>query len=97
MRASALVSEYPLRDPDLTIRLLPDGHVVLHSKRTNRAYTLTPLAGLVWEFCDGTNNLDDILQRLKNVDQVAEGSNLKSEVETLLADFDESGLILPQE
>jgi hypothetical protein len=43
--------------------LLPDGSVAVRSQTNNRVHTLSPLAGLIWEFCDGKQSLAQIVDK----------------------------------
>lgn len=83
------------RHPDMAARLLPDGYVLLHSHRDNRVYTLTPLAGLIWEYCDGRNTIDDIVLSISQIEELAAPSELRSEILTVTEELNKAGL-LPQ-
>lgn len=50
----------PKRNPHFAARLLPDGYVLIYSEQSTWVHTLTPLGGLVWEFCDGENAAHEI-------------------------------------
>ncbi len=84
----------PKRDPNIDTTALHDGHVVLVSKKTEWANTLSPLAAVIWEFCDGTNTVDDIVAHIKAIPEISIDSSLEKEVEKLLAELDESGFLL---
>lgn len=84
----------PQRDPGIETTALPDGHVVLVSKKTEWANTLTPLAAMVWEFCDGTNSVDEIISHIQAVPDLSLGTSLAKEVTELLDELDESGFLL---
>lgn len=82
----------PKRNPDVETRFLPDGHVVLFSRKTNWAHTLTPLAAIAWEFCDGETAMDEIIV---NVCSTAEASdaNTKVQLVELIAELEQNGLL----
>ena len=93
----------PLRSSSIEGTILPDGHVVLTGKEVDWAFTLTPLGGLVWAFCDGSNSIDEIVAHLLNLEQVSapviketpviiDGQNLKDEVLALVDELREAGL-----
>ena len=82
------------RHPDTAARLLPDGYLLLHSNDENRVYTLTPLGGLVWEYCDGSNSLDDIVRHIRELGETPSSSNLEDEVRTLVAELKDAGLLV---
>jgi hypothetical protein len=84
----------PKRDPELEVNTLPDGHIVVFNARTNLACTLTPLAALVWEFCDGSNSLEEIVQQLDSIEDLPKVQSMKVDVEKLVQEFEDSGLVL---
>ncbi len=84
----------PTRDPNIETTALHDGHMVLVSKKTDWANTLSPLAALIWEFCDGTNTVDEIVANIKAIPELSFDASLEEEVNRLLADLDESGFLL---
>jgi Coenzyme PQQ synthesis protein D (PqqD) len=59
-----MIGNCPVRRYDMKSLLLPDGFVVVHSQTTNWVYSLSPLAGLIWEFCDGGNSLAQIMDKV---------------------------------
>jgi hypothetical protein len=83
-----------LRRSDLiTTKTLPDGHAVLVSKRTNWASTITPLAALAWEFCDGENTIEQIVEKIKLIPELQLQSDLTDEVSALLEDLVDAGFL----
>ena len=90
------MSEKPKRDPDIQTNILPDGHVCLVSEKTEWAHTLTPLAALVWEFCDGTNTVDEIINQLKSVPELTISAKFKDEVAELLEELNDGGFLLEE-
>jgi hypothetical protein len=86
----------PKRDPDIQTSVLPDGHACLVSEKTEWAHTLTPLAALVWEFCDGNNSVDEIISELKAIPEVTIGPDFKQEVEALLEELSDGGFLLEE-
>lgn len=57
-------------------------------------YTLTPLGGLVWEFCDGTNRLEEIVNHITSIKQVGADEGLKEKIAVLLTDLKQAGLLI---
>ena len=82
-----------LRNVKIRARVLPDGFVMLHSPQDNRVYTLTPIGGLVWEYCDGRNSIDDIVTKISEIDEVSFTPDLHSQVVALTDQLTESGLL----
>jgi len=90
------MNENPKRNPEIQTNILPDGHVCLVSEKTEWAQTLTPLGGLVWEFCDGTNSVGDIIDQLKLIPEVTIGPKFKDEVAELLEELSDGGFFLDE-
>ncbi len=84
----------PKRSSDMESTSLPDGYVVLVNKKTNWAHTLTPLGGLVWEFCDGLNSVDEIVDKIQAIPEIGSRESLRQEVKDLVGQFDEEGFLL---
>jgi len=85
---------HPKRNPDIVTKLLPDGHAVLFSPNNNWAHTITPLAAVAWEFCDGTNSTDDISTRVAEIAESQPDPELTDKVKTLIRELQDSGLLL---
>jgi len=83
----------PKRNPDIRTTLLPDGYVVLVSGKTDWAHTLNPLGAIVWEFCDGDNSIEKVVEQVGRLVPEKAGPNLRLEVETLLDELVDSGLL----
>jgi hypothetical protein len=81
------------RNARVKARLLPDGYVVLHSAEDNWVYTLTPLGGLVWEFCDGKNNIDSIANKISLMTDLSISPDQMTETFKLVAELQERGLL----
>ncbi|HEY9772523.1 MAG TPA: PqqD family protein [Planktothrix sp.] len=82
------------RNPEIETKLLPDGHAVLFSKQSNWAHTITPLAAVAWEFCDGSHTTSEIS---KQVAKIADTNDVSADIESvvteLIQQFIESGLL----
>jgi hypothetical protein len=50
------------RNPQAKTALLPDGFIVVFLPDSEEGYTLPPLGAILWEFCDGTMTLDEIIE-----------------------------------
>jgi hypothetical protein len=81
------------RHPNIIARVLPDGYVLLEILGTDSVHTLTPLAGMVWEFCDGENTLDEVIAQINQIEQVQAAPNLREQVAELLGEFQKSQLV----
>lgn len=82
------------RHPHVRSKILPDGYVLLHMEDNDTVYTLTPLGGLVWEFCDGNNTLEDILDCLNEIKEIIADTSLKDKVARLMSDLEQAGLLV---
>src|SRR5215470_19479281 len=85
------------RHPDVKAKILPDGYVLLHIKYINWVYTLTPLAGLVWEFCDGNNTLEEVVARICAIEEVGADPALSGKIADLMAELEKAGLLLEKD
>lgn len=81
----------PKRSQDMESTSLPDGYVVIINKKTNWAHTLTPLAGLVWEFCDGENSVPEIVSKIQAIPEIGVSETLQKEVVELVDQLEEEG------
>ncbi|MBS1955869.1 MAG: PqqD family protein [Cyanobacteria bacterium SZAS-4] len=84
-------SSKPKRSQDIESTSLPDGYVVLVNKKTNWAHTLTPLGGLVWEFCDGENSIVEITSKIEEIPEIGKRDGFDEEVSKLVEQLDEEG------
>ncbi len=89
-----MTTRKPTRDPEIETNILPDGHVVLVSPKTEWAHTLNPLAALVWEFCDGNNTAADIFAQVSAIDSIPHTNSLEQEITELITELEESGFLL---
>lgn len=74
------------RNPSTTTRMLPDGHICI-IKDEKVVHSLSPLAGIIWEFCDGRNTLESIVDQLSEVAGVEPSADVIANVETLINDL----------
>lgn len=84
---------YPLRNPDIESKLLPDGYLVLFNTKTDWAHTINPSAALVWEFCDGRHTVADIVTELTAILQPADSGALMAEVTNLVETLSREGIL----
>lgn len=74
--------------------MLPDGHVVIFSSSSDWAHTITPLAGIAWEFCDGENSVEDIVTHvMRYSDNALHADAIGPLINALLCEFEQSGLV----
>lgn len=85
------MSSFPLRNPELQTKLLPDGHVVVFNETTLWAHILSPSGAVIWEFCDGQHSVDAIMDEM----EALTGTRPKqTETEQFIADMQQNGLIV---
>jgi Coenzyme PQQ synthesis protein D (PqqD) len=80
-------SEIKLRGPqrrsDLLCRII-EGETVILNRKTGVLHRLNPTASFIWECCDGTLGVDDIIARLASAYDVDLMIGQKDVSETLL-------------
>ena len=83
----------PKRNPDVQTKMLPDGHVVIFSQQSDWAHTITPLAAIAWEYCDGEHSIDQIVQQVLTYTESPNASEIQPAITALLDDFAQGGLV----
>lgn len=79
------------RNTELQTSLLPDGHAIIVNPKNDWASTVSPLGALVWEYCDGTNTVEDIVRLVGDVAQVTDTARLHTDVQSFVEQFEEEG------
>lgn len=72
--------------------MLPDGHVVIFSNTSDWAHTVTPLAAIAWEYCDGQHSIKEIVECVKQFVN-SDFDNLEATITELMQEFAQSGLV----
>lgn len=83
----------PKRNPDVQTKMLPDGHVVIFSQQSDWAHTITPLAAIAWEFCDGEHSIDEIVEQVLTYTESPDVAEIQPAICALLNDFVQGGLV----
>lgn len=86
-----MVISYPLRNPELKTKLLPDGHVVVFNEKTLWAHILSPSGAVIWEFCDGEHDIHSIVNELGVLTGIPPAVK---ETQEFLAQMESIGLIV---
>jgi hypothetical protein len=81
------------RNPSIQTKLLPDGHVVLFSAEYDWAHTLSPLAGIAWEYCDGTASFDEIVKLVSETAGITDAAEIEKELKQLFDELTGVGLL----
>jgi Coenzyme PQQ synthesis protein D (PqqD) len=87
----------PKRDPAVETTTLPDGQAVIVLTKTEWAHTLSPLGAIVWEFCDGTNSVDEIVSLVTNLPGIPQRPELAKEIALLIETMEQEGVVSSQE
>ena len=82
---------WPRKSPGVYDEVLPDGGLVLFHSQGALILTLNPTAALIWEYCDGTHDVDAIAAQLRDVFPAA--TDAERDVRSLLARLCEAGII----
>ena len=83
----------PKRNPDVQTKMLPDGHVVIFSQQSDWAHTITPLAAIAWEYCDGEHSVDEIIKQVLTYTEAPDVAEIQPAICALLDDFAQGGLV----
>ena len=83
----------PKRNPDIQTKMLPDGHVVIFSQQSDWAHTITPLAAIAWEFCDGEHSVEEIAKEVLTYSESPDASEIQPAICALIDNFAQGGLV----
>jgi len=76
---------------DLIIKKM-DGETVLYEESADRVHSLNTTATLVWDLCDGKNEMEGMVKEVLARFEVDEAT-ARSDVENILREFKEKGLL----
>ncbi len=83
----------PKRLAGVKAKVLPDGYVLLRTKDSDCVYTLSPIGAIVWEFCDGSNSIDELLEEMKALPDLKVEKGIREQVIQLIEDLKKQGLL----
>jgi hypothetical protein len=83
----------PRRSDEVDTKLLPDGYIVLYNIKTEWGHTLTPLGAVVWELCDGTLSVEEIVHHVGELTERSGDAELGAQVVKLVDEFVTLGLV----
>lgn len=83
----------PRRKPDLRTRELPDGETMVLAPDGSMALLLNATGSAVWHLCDGRRGAPEIAAFIARELPDAAAERVLSDVEDLLAELGEAGLI----
>ena len=78
---------------DSGVRAEADGHLLMLRARDGRCYRLNPTAMAVWELCDGTTRIDEMVDAICELATLPR-SVVDSDVHQLLHELSALGLLL---
>jgi hypothetical protein len=84
------MAEFMTRAADLEVHEVPDGYIVYQGARDNVCY-LNKTAAIVFEFCDGKREADDIIARVSKVFDL--GLSAHAEIRACIDSLVKEGLI----
>jgi hypothetical protein len=82
--------EVMMRTSGLEVHEVPDGYIVYQGARDNVCY-LNKTAAIVFEFCDGGLEADDIVARVAKIFEL--GASAHAEIRTCIDSLVKEGLI----
>jgi len=80
-----------MQAPNLEVHEVPDGYIVYQSER-DRVHYLNKTAAIIFEFCDGSHAVDDIVVRVATAFEL--GSSAHEEIRAGLDQLVKEGLVL---
>jgi len=85
-------SDVFLRFAEVDCNVLPDQTVLLFQKNTSLAVPVNQAGAAIWEMCDGTHTLDQVVDRLAEIyDQ--ERSRIEQDTRVFLAELIRLGFV----
>jgi hypothetical protein len=73
------------RKADIKIQLLPDGHGVLSSDKTDWVHIVNPVGVLVWELADGKLSTEEIIGQIREVTDLSNHGEIEQFCQELIA------------
>lgn len=77
----------PVRTGSVVSTLLPDGGCVLFDDAASEVTVLSPTAGIVWEMCDGTRRLDDLIVSVQELYATQEPAVIARDVPRMVCEL----------
>jgi PqqD family protein of HPr-rel-A system len=83
----------PLRKEGVLSRKLGD-EWMLYDPGNGKVHIINATAESVWELCDGGHDHDDIAKHLRDDYQVPDGAVLRKDVDDVIQEFADKGLLV---
>ena len=86
----------PQRRTDIFVEGSQDEAMLYHPE-SDELHVLNPTARLIWDLCDGTHSMDDMVNQVRVAFRVPAHVNLQHDVEQTLNEFAQKGLLVQAE
>jgi methyltransferase-like protein len=83
----------PLQKDGILSRKLDD-EWLLYNTGEESIHVINSMAEFVWRMCDGTHDLDDIENRVRDAYLVSDETNLRQDVEEIIQNFEDLGILV---
>ena len=83
----------PRRVQDAVFRELEDSHTVIVASDGSQALVLNPMAGVIWELCDGSRTVREIASFICENSSGGEADRVVEDAEEIISQLVEQGLI----
>jgi PqqD family protein of HPr-rel-A system len=84
--------ERPVKMKGVMARKIGD-ECMLYDPDKGAVHVINSTAEFVWAMCDGSHNIQDITRRMTDKFQIQEGTDIKSEIENILKEFQKIDVI----
>jgi hypothetical protein len=91
-----MTAQNPLRRDNVLSRTLDD-ECILYDTKEGSVHVLNSMAEFVWKMCDGSNGLDDIVEKICEVYEVPPGREVRKDVEGIIRSFTSKGILAQKE
>lgn len=85
------------RRADVQTTILPDGYVAVFARDEQRIGTLPPVAGIIWEYCDGTFSVREIVDLVRSYEEIGGSIPDEKQIQELIDKLVSEGFLLLQE
>ncbi len=85
------------RRTDVQTTILPDGYVAVFERNQQRIGTLPPVAGMIWEHCDGTTSVKEIVAMVRSYAEISDAIPGEKEIADLIEQLVTEGFLIVSE
>ena len=87
-----MTNKKPLRKEHVFCRGIGE-EVILYDSKTKLVHVINKTAYFVWNMCDGSHCIDNIVEALANSFRISDEDNIYEDVKRILETFQDMGLI----